>query len=452
MNLTSALDPLLRFTRNRATPNLPSVLTPPFNPNAGSAVPATLEQARAAMPQVATPPNPATTPRPVALPGPAPDMPVPAIRPPQMPKATDPSMTETRRVGAPMPEKQQVLPLAKLSSLPQPLPLEAPKNADGTMLAARPDAPAAPLEVPKARSKFWDTLKGIGYGAMLGASKTGGNPWGLLGGAAAGGIGTFKAPSNVDTLQYEAITRPREQADALEQYQRDKMGNDIALGKEKAQTEREDRETRRVAAETNKQREERLAKEAQARLDLQKQQFEYQKTKPIAARPVQVQLPDGRTVVMNANTREELGAVPQKEPKPMSAGDAAAELDVEEGSVDQIANDSLQGRTDSLWQKLTPREQAFASGNLPPKLEDQNDMQYQSELAAAGNKWQKIQQDEKTRIVQETTRTRRAGVNARIAASKGRAPAATQPAKGKAAGSTIKASEAAELFRKLKGQ
>jgi hypothetical protein len=79
-------------------------------------------------------------------------------------------------------------------------------------------------------------------------------------------------------------------------------------------------------------------------------------------------------------------------------------------------------------------------------------MQYQSELAAAGEKWQKIQQNEKARIVQETTRTRRAGVNARIAASKGRAPAATQPAKGEAVGSTIKASEAAELFRKLKGQ
>jgi hypothetical protein len=102
-------------------------------------------------------------------------MPVPAIKRPQTPLAADPNITETRRVGAPIPEKQQVLPLAKLSSLPQPLPLEAPKNADGTMLAARPDASAAPLEVPQARSKFWDTLKGIGYGAMLGASKTGGN-------------------------------------------------------------------------------------------------------------------------------------------------------------------------------------------------------------------------------------------------------------------------------------
>lgn len=297
MNLTSALEPLLRFTRNRATPNLPSVLTPPFNPNAGSALPATLEQARAAMPQVATPPNPATTPRPVALPSPAPDMPVPAIKRPQTPLAADPNITETRRVGAPMPEKQQMLPLAKLSSLPQPLPLEAPKDADGQpWTAARPGVPDQ-LDIPETRSKWWDTLKGIGYGAMIGARNSGGNPWGMLGGAAAGGIGTFKAPSNSDLLRYEAIEKPREQALALEQYQRDKIENELALGRERASAETARGENYKVRAETEKQREARLAREAAEKLKMDRERLDYDKGKPLAIGPHGLYLPtDGRIV------------------------------------------------------------------------------------------------------------------------------------------------------------
>lgn len=458
MNLTSALDPLLRFTRNRATPNLPSVLTPPFNPNAGSAVPATLEQARAAMPQVATPPNPATTPRPVVLPSPAPDMPVPAIKRPQTPLAADPNMAETRRVGAPIPEKQQMLPLSKLSSLPQPLPLEAPKNADGTMLATRPDAPAAPLEVPKARSKFWDTLKGIGYGAMIGAARNPQNPYAWLGGAAAGGIGTFKAPSNVDTLQYEAITRPREQADALEQYQRDKMGNDIALGREKTVSEIEDRATKRATTEVARQREERLAQIEREKLELDKERLKLEKNKGQSIGAGGLYLPENQKVIPgtprpqpDVPIREDVPAyrkatgevvpneyyVPRTERAP--ANDTQLNQDIDEF-------EKLKNKADTLGQQIKAAEGA----GEPEKVKDLS-ARFQGATNAMRAKAQQIQERHGDAI-EVGGADSWPYVKRTAASSRPRGTAAIRPTKGEAAGSTIKASEAAELFRKLKGQ
>jgi hypothetical protein len=297
-SLAALPPPLLRYMKNQATPNIPPSLTPPVNPNVNEGFnPATLEQARAAMPQTANKPNPATLPRPTILPDRAPDMPVPAIKAPQMPGPLSPEMTETRRIGAPLPLKQQSLPLAKLSSLPQPLPLEAPKDEAGQpWTAARPGVPDQ-LDIPETRSKWWDTLKGIGYGAMIGARNSGGNPWGMLGGAAAGGIGTFKAPSNADALQYEAITKPREQADALEQYQRDKIENELALGRERASAETARGENYKVRAETEKQREARLAKEAAEKLTMDRERLEYDKGKPLAIGTHGLYLPtDGRIV------------------------------------------------------------------------------------------------------------------------------------------------------------
>lgn len=439
MNIFSALDPLLRFTRSKATPNLPSVLTPPFNPAAGSALPATLEQARAAMPPgVATAPNPATLPRPVNLPDRAQDMPVPAIKAPQFPSTASPEMTETRRVGAPVSHKQQALPLAQLSSLPEPPMLKAPSGADGHPLAARPAVPGQ-MEIPKTRSKFWDTLKGVGYGAMIGAQRNPNNPWAMLGGAAAGGIGTFKAPSNADLLHYEAITKPREQADALEQYQRDKMANDIALGREKTQTEREDRATRKVATETAKQREERLAKEAQERLALTQEREKRMSN-------------DSQARVQLGKERLDLQRDKANAPKPMTAGDAAAELDAEEGTIDEIVGSSFNdARITSLLDKLSPRERGFVTGQMPPRLEDQDDVQYGRELGAANNKWQELQAKELARMVQETTRARRAGVQSRIAGSKGRAPAQTAKSRGPSGSKPTFPASRLEEYRKALG-
>lgn len=445
------LDPLLRYTRNPATANLPSILTPPFNPSTGSALPATLGQARGALPQP-PPQNPALIQRPVTLPTGG-DVPVPTIARGPNVQQLPPEMTETRRVGAPAPHLTQSLPLARMGQLPTPPPITAPTGADGGPIASRPPSPSDKLDVPQARSKFWDVLKSAGYGAMIGAQRNPNNPWAMVGGAAAGGIGAFKAPSSVDTLRYEAVERPREDAELLRQYQQDKMAGELALGREKVQSERTERETRKVAAETAKQREDRLAKEAQERLELQRKQLEYQQTRPLAARPTQVQTPDGRTIVIDANTQKELGVAPAKPEKPMTRAEALAELDAEEGTVDEIVGDSFNdARIQSLLDKLSPREKAFVTGQLPPVIEGQSDVQYQAELAQANNKWQKLQADEKTRMVRETTRTRQAGANARIAGTKPLAANPSKVTKGQASGSKIKLSDAAELLRKLKGQ
>lgn len=286
----ASLDPLLRYAKNRAAPPIPAALTPPIRP-------ATLDQARAATPQTVNKPNPATLPRPTILPDRAPDMPVPAIKPPQIPAAQSPEMTETRRVGAPVPHKQQALPLAQLSSLPEPPMLKAPEKLDGQpWTAARPGS-ADQLEVPQTRSKWWDVLRGVGFGAMIGAQRNPNNPWAMLGGAAAGGIGTFKAPSNSDLLQYEAITKPREQADALEMYQRDKMGNDIALGREKTRTEIEDRATKKASDEIARQREQRLADIERQKLELDRERLELEKNKPSSIGTGGLYLPEQDRVI-----------------------------------------------------------------------------------------------------------------------------------------------------------
>jgi hypothetical protein len=75
------------------------------------------------------------------------------------------------------------------------------------------------------------------------------------------------------------------------------MGNDIALGKEKAQTEREDRETRRVAAETNKQREERLAQIEQEKLELNKERLKLEKNKGQSIGAGGLYLPENQKVI-----------------------------------------------------------------------------------------------------------------------------------------------------------
>ncbi len=455
MNIISALDPFLRFTRSKATPNLPSVLTPPFNPAAGSVLPAPLEQARTAMPPgVANSPNPATLPRPVVLPDRAPDMPVPAIKAPQFPPSGSPEMTETRRVGAPVPHKQQTLPLAQLSSLPEPPMLKAPTSADGQPLATRPTV-TGQMEIPKTRSKFWDTLKGIGYGAMIGAQRNPNNPWAMLGGAAAGGIGTFKAPSNADLLQYEAIDKPREQALALEQYQRDKMANDIALGREKTQTEVEDRTTKRASAEIARQREERLVEIEREKLRLDQERFKLEKGKGQSIGAGGLYLPDQQKVIPGTQRpqadvpiREDVPAyrkptgevvpneyyVPRTERTP--ANDTQLNQDIDEF-------EKLKNEADTLGQQIKAAEDA----GEPEKVKDLS-ARFQGATNAMRAKAQQIQERHGEAIevggVDSWPYVKRTAVSPRP-----RGSTVAQPVRGRATGPTIKASDAAELFRRL---
>jgi hypothetical protein len=96
---------------------------------------------------------------------------------------------------------------------------------------------------------------------------------------------------------------------------------------------------------------------------------------------------------------------PQKE-KPITMAEAEAQRAAEEGSVEQIAQDSLQGRLDSLMQRL-PREyqQALNDPNADPELQTK-----------AAQAWERLQQQELQNIrrytqqeAQKKTGTRRSG-------------------------------------------
>ena len=96
---------------------------------------------------------------------------------------------------------------------------------------------------------------------------------------------------------------------------------------------------------------------------------------------------------------------PEKE-KPMTMAEAEAQRAAEEGSVEQIAQDSLQGRLDSLMQRL-PREyqQALNDPNADPELQTK-----------AAQAWERLQQQELQNIrrytqqeAQKKTGTRRSG-------------------------------------------
>lgn len=178
--------------------------------------------------------------------------------------------------------------------------------------------------------------------------------------------------------------------------------------------------------------------------------------------------PDGKPGYFNMNDPANAGKVRpiEKDPKPMSRAESLDEVYADDGSLEQITEDSLAGRQSMLLEKLTPQERAYISkpptdqdiaARLSPtqvailsgtdnKATDAEVTQAYAafdrlkqtaanEMAQARDKWEKLQNDERARIRRETEAKARVKATDRRT---GRAPAAqaspSAPAKKGAVG------------------
>lgn len=81
--------------------------------------------------------------------------------------------------------------------------------------------------------------------------------------------------------------------------------------------------------------------------------------------------------------------------KPMSSRDAYDEVLAEDGSIEQIAQDSLQGRLESLKGQLSPGEREIIEGRIPKEALD-------TEILRAKEHWRELQDQEMRRIRRDT--------------------------------------------------
>jgi hypothetical protein len=113
----------------------------------------------------------------------------------------------------------------------------------------------------------------------------------------------------------------------------------------------------------------------------------------------------------------------------MTDDQASAALTSEEGTVEEISQGSLQGRIESLKQRLTPEEQRLAFGGATSSDNPQA-------IARAQAKWEKIQRDELESIRRDTGERRKASVSRKRFGRKG------QPGR-----TAISVREAADLLK-----
>ena len=222
--------------------------------------------------------------------------------------------------------------------------------------------------------------------------------WGnIAGGALGGGLGATFNPTEGRNQIFEATQLPR-------------INENL-----KGQQEFEDRQLKQRGMEADTRRAEAMARRADADAERYVGEapwgtYNTQTGQPIWQRPQgQTSSAAPRRYNVNGALVDETGRVlyqsPQKE-KPISMAEAEAQRAAEEGSVEQIAQDSLQGRLDSLMQRL-PREyqQALNDPNADPELQTK-----------AAQAWDRLQQQELQNIrrytqqeAQKKTGTRRSG-------------------------------------------
>ena len=275
---------------------------------------------------------------------------------------------------------------------------------------------AAEYDYVRARPNS-DTVQGIGgrlksglkpalLGFLQAAARDRENPLAAgAGGAIAGfGLGAID-PTMGREYEFDVMERPAmEAAAAQERAQRaealDTRYKTAQIGDLEGRSE-----DRKVGNEIRRQKATADAKLAQARVD-QDQWFPVQggvvnrrdgtfRPNPYAPKPAEKARAPIRVgnVLVDPVTFEEVyrGDAPGK---PMTARDAYDEVLAEDGSIEQIAQDSLQGRLETLKGQLSPRERDILEGRASDAFD--------SEIVAAKQRWQEIQQKELMNIRRDT--------------------------------------------------
>lgn len=287
-----------------------------------------------------------------------------------------------------------------------------------------------------------DVLKSLLVGAGTGMAATG-SPWGALGGMAAGAGGTALAPQQGREMLFDALEMPQIQAQQARQMEQQKLEDEaFRRENERARMEQDALMGRERIAGIQAQAE---ADRARAE-DLRREKFRDAPWGTYSERTgnVNYQRPPGVGTqaapytgmpgvgVLNRQTGE-ITPFPEGVRPKINQQDAMNEVLAEDGSIESIAQSSLDGRRASLLQQLTPAERSYLEAGGPneeqlkAKLSPEQravidggstgdyakdaatyaaweriQQTAQADAARARDKWERIQRAEYDKILRET--------------------------------------------------
>lgn len=325
-----------------------------------------------------------------------------------------------------------------------PRPFDANTKAEFDYVMSKIPRDAAGNErKPTFGERFKSSLLPALLGTVQGVNSPAGqrNPLaGAIGGAAAGFGGGMIDP--ISARQYEWNQMYKPEMDTQEQRQEEKASRERKAAEEKRRDNESlvNMEARRLEIETQKAKREGLDRPQEA---------SWGTYDPITGQPVYVRpqsspaAPAPRRYNVNGTLVDETGKVVFKgdpKVKEMSLGEAEAAEAATEGTIEQIAQDSLQGRLESLKDRLAPHERAVIEGSADESLSPE-------EKAAAMRRWQQIQDRELTGIRRQVTEERKMKAQKRRTGGQpGAQSAVTNPAPP-SPGKTAKLSDLKNLLR-----
>jgi hypothetical protein len=190
----------------------------------------------------------------------------------------------------------------------------------------------------------------IGAGRQIAANPR--DPIGAaIGGALVGGAGTAINPEKGREFTFDQVEGPRMERDIEKQRrERQQAAEETFKEAQRKQIEAQTNKTNHDV-DSDKARDRYIPLAGGALYDTKDQTLVVQPAEK-TTKPTFHNVPAGTTVL--GSDGKTVYTSPAKPEKPMSLGDAETERAADEGSVDQITNDSMEGRRSALFSKLPP--------------------------------------------------------------------------------------------------
>lgn len=300
---------------------------------------------------------------------------------------------------------------------------------DNPLLASRYDYVSEGMDDKGHYGRNWkDILKAGLLGADQGIQRAGGNPWGALGGFGAGAAGAAISPQKGREYIFNTAIAPGLEADLKrtqqEQDRQRRLGmEDLRMRGIEGDLRRDDINARRSEAEIAAYPE--RIKSEQLLRQKQLETAEAQRLRAMRE-PGQSSTPAPRRYNVGGSLVDEAGNVifqgQGKTERPMTVDEAEALRASEEGTQQQIVNDSLSREMSSLKDRLTPDDRAIVDGTKLDALP--------SEVKAAKERWQSLQKERRQQLEKEVAE------NARINRQRYRGGSGQKSSSGGQMGST----------------
>lgn len=273
--------------------------------------------------------------------------------------------------------------------------------------------------------KWYDWLKPVMAGALQGVATAGRNPYagwqdvlaGAVGGGATAGIANKLNPDAGSAIMYEMFRGPQFRAERERQQATDQTEHQRRMAQ--AQEELTAMRIKDEQAQAQARQMPRYTEVTGGMFDPATREFirnPFAVTKPPATeQPIRV---GDSLVVRDPQTGQLVEAfrAPNADKQPSFSErqrQAEYEADSAEGSVEEIAQSSLQGRLDSLRQRLPEAMRKILDSGKVSEFGVERDAT-PMEAQAATTLWQKMQDDELNRIRKETAGIRRSKLGGQL--------------------------------------